>query len=325
MWDEFALVAAASFALGSMAYVYTLRGNVQYDTLRQYLRKGWPIFAPINCLLYLASRPRARGAILDPDRYPELDALRDNWEVIRDEAVALHRARHLEAACQPDSNAYYDIGFRTFYKYGWRKFYLNWYGTTQPSALEHCPRTVALLDGMRSVNGAMFSMLPSGGQLTRHSDPAACSLRYHLGLATPNDDACFINIDGNAHSWRDGEVLIFDETYLHYARNDCGSDRLILMCDIDRPVSFIGWPINAFYKWLMRQTLVPNMAGDRRGLANRVFAGIAPQLKRSKQLKASNYRAYLALKYSVNTLLLLLAAALAWGAIKLVLAFTGLG
>lgn len=324
MWDEIALAGAGAYALGAMAYVFAWRGEVQYDSLKQYLRKGWPIFAPMNCLLYAFSQRRARGAILDVADFPELAPLRDHWETIRAEALAVHQAQHMEATSRPDSAAYYDIGFRTFYKYGWRKFYLNWYGHTQPSARRLCPQTVALLEALPTVNGAMFSMLPPGGELTRHSDPAACSLRYHLGLNTPNDDACFINIDGRNHSWRDGEPLIFDETHLHFARNDAGSDRLILMCDIDRPVHSLGRPINAFYRWLMRGTLVPNMAGDRRGLANRIFAGVSPQLQRAKALKQENIAAYRLLKYSVNGSLLLIVAALAWGLFYLLATLTGL-
>lgn len=325
MWDEIALAGAGTYALAAMTYVFALRGEVQYDSLKQYLRKGWPIFAPMNCLLYAVSQRRARGAILDVADFPELAPLRDNWETIREEALALHRAEHLEATSRPDSAAYYDIGFRTFYKYGWRKFYLNWYGRTQPSAERLCPKTVALIRELPSVNGAMFSMLPVGGQLTRHSDPAACSLRYHLGLSTPNNDACFINIDGRDYSWRDGQALIFDETHLHFARNDAGSDRLILMCDIDRPVSLIGWPINAFYRWLMGATLVPNMDGDRRGMANRIFAGIAPQLQRAKALKQTNRSAYRLLKYTINGTLLLLVALIAWGLLQLFSGVLGLG
>lgn len=325
MWDEIALAGAGAYALAAMSYVFAVRGEVQYDSLKQYLRKGWPIFAPMNCLLYLCSQRRARGAILDVTDFPELAPLRDNWETIREEALALHRADHLEATSRPDSAAYYDIGFRTFYKYGWRKFYLNWYGRTQPSAKSLCPQTVALLDNLPMVNGAMFSMLPVGGQLTRHSDPAACSLRYHLGLSTPNDDACFINIDGRDYSWRDGQALIFDETHLHFARNDAASDRLILMCDIDRPVTLIGRPINALYCWMMGCTLVPNMEGDRRGMANRIFARIAPQLQRAKALKQTNRAAYRLLKYTVNGTLLLLVALIAWGLLQLLSSALGLG
>lgn len=295
---------------GSLVYVYRYRGRTRYADFREYFRKGWPIFSPLNCLLYLTTRPRASGAILDVDRFPELAPLKDNWQTIRDEALALQAQHDLETIRRPGTPAYYDVGFRTFFKNGWRQFYLNWYGYTHHSAQAHCPKTVAILARVPSLNGAMFALLPAGAQLSRHADPMACSLRYHLGLATPNSDACFINIDGRDRSWRDGEVLMFDETYLHYARNDSDQPRLILMCDIDRPTNVLGSVVNFFYKLLPRLSVVPNTEADRRGFANRVFSSLAPLLGRSKALKQTNRKLYLTLKYSVNTVLLLIVLSL---------------
>jgi beta-hydroxylase len=63
---------------------------------------------------------------------------------------------------------------------------------------------------------------------------------------------------------------------------------------------------------------VPNTPEDRRGLANRIFSGVSPLLARSKSLKTTNRPAYLALKWSVNTLLLLLLLGLAAGGFRLV-------
>lgn len=304
--------------LGSMTYVYRFRGAVRYDSLSQYLRKGWPVFSPLNCLLYLFTRPHARAATPDLAAFPELAPLRANWRTIRDEVLELHRNRHFETCRDPGSSAYYDVGFRTFYKYGWSKFYLKWYGYTHASAQALCPQTVALLAGIPSINGAMFSVLPPGSQLTRHADPLACSLRYHLGLATPNADNCFINVDGQPYAWRDGEAFLFDETRLHFARNDSDEPRLILMCDVERPMRPLGRLINCAYKGLARLTVVPNLPGDRRGLANRVFAGLMPALTRSKALKQSHRRTYKLLKYTVNSLLALLITGSALGVIHLV-------
>lgn len=314
----FALTIAAllsAFLIGSMTYVYRYRGVARYDSLTQYLRKGWPIFSPLNCLLYLFTQPRARKPIMDLREFPELDLLRQNWQTIRDEVIELHRNKHFETSQNPDSSAYYDVGFRTFYKYGWSKFYIKWYGYTHASSQRLCPKTVALLAQVKSVNGAMFSVLPPGSQLTRHADPIACSLRYHLGLATPNADSCYINVDGQNYSWRDGEGFLFDETCLHYAKNDSDQYRLILMCDVERPMNLIGRFINFCYKGLMRQTVVPNLPGDKRGMANVIFAGLSPLLARAKALKQTNRPLYKLIKYTVNTLLVLLITALAVGVI----------
>lgn len=304
-----------TFIAGSMLYVYGFRGEVRYASFKQYLRKGWPIFSPLNCLLYLFTQRRARRPIMDLDRFGELDGIRDSWQTIREEALGLYRQHLFEQTNSPETNAYYDIGFRTFYKYGWSKFYLTWYGTTHHSARAMCPETVRILNNVPSVNGAMFSILPAGSKLTPHADPAACSLRYHLGLSTPNDNACYINIDGSDYSWRDGESLLFDETYQHYAHNDADQDRVILMCDVERPTRVIGPVVNFFYKGLMRLTVVPNIEGDQRGLANNVFARIAPILASTRQLKHSNRGRYMIIKYTVNTSLILATSGLLVGAL----------
>ena len=313
------MIALVTFCVGSLGYVYAVRGNARYESFGEYVRKGWPIFTPFNCLLYLFTKAKARPAIMNMDEYPELSEIRDNWETIREEAMALMAEGGFESITDPDSASYYDIGFRTFYKYGWTKFYLNWYGYTHQSALRSCPKTLEILKKVPSVNGAMFSVLPPTGQLTRHLDPVACSLRYHLGLETPNDDACYISIDDQKYSWRDGEALLFDVTFLHYAHNDAGKPRLILMCDIERPMSWFGKLLNWPYKLLMRTTVVPNTDEDQRGLANRVFSGLVPILEKSKNLKETNLVAYKALKYTVNGTLFLLVALLVWAAIKAVL------
>jgi len=311
------LLIVVSFAVASLTYVYAYRGVTRYENFTEYVRKGWPIFSPLNCLLYLFSQPRAKHAIMDLSEYKELDVLKDNWETIRDEAENLYKQGYFESTKKPGSDAYYDIGFRTFYKYGWSKFYLKWYGYTHASALRFCPKTVEILKRVPSVNGAMFSLLPAGSQLTRHLDPVACSLRYHLGLSTPNSNDCYINVDGTSYSWRDGDALLFDETFLHYAKNNSDRYRLILMCDVNRPTNFFGSIINFFYKILTRMTVVPNLDGDKRGLANTIFSSLSPLIQKIKNLKQTHPRLYPWVKHSINGVLLMVLLGIVAGVFSL--------
>jgi len=311
-----------AFALGSITYVYLYRGKARYANVGEYLRKGWPIFSPLNCLLYMFTQSRAQQPIIDLDKFHELDEIQNNWETIRDEVVNLYRHRYFEQTKQSESQASYDIGFRTFFKYGWSKFYIKWYGYTHDSAKKLCPNTVRILEQIPSVNGAMFTILPPSGQLTRHLDPIACSLRYHLGLDTPNSDDCFINIDGVSYSWRNGKALLFDETYPHFARNDSDQCRLILMCDVERPMNFFGRCINFCFKGLMRMTVVPNIEGDKRGFANILFSGLAPVNTKLKALKQTNLKLYKLIKYTINLTLILLGFALLAGLLQLLYSLT---
>ena len=204
------------------------RGRVRLPLGRQLLDHSI-LLAPINALMVLNSRVPTTPYIPN-DTMPELKLLENNWEVIRDEALHLN---HLQQIKAPELHN--DIGFNSFFKYGWKRFYLKWYDARHPSAETLCPKTVALLNQIPSVKAAMFAELPPGGQLNPHRDPFAGSLRYHLGLATPNSDLCYIDVDGIRHSWRDGKGVIFDETYVHDAYNRSPDNRIILFCDVERP------------------------------------------------------------------------------------------
>ena len=290
----------------SMFYVYQLRGDARYQSFSQYLRKSWPIFAPFNCVLYLFTKRKAQGAYIDPAQYKNLHLIQQNYPVILAEAIALFENKAFCQTNEPGSPGYYDVGFRTFFKYGWSKFYLCWYGYQHESAKKSCPQTLAILQQVPEIKGAMFSILPPNSQLTIHSDPLACSLRYHFGLMVPNSPDCFINVDGKAAHWRDGEAFIFDETFPHFVRNDTDQYRLILMCDIERPMYWPGRLFNFFYGFLVRTTVVPNTAEDKVGKASALFAKVSPLLGQGKTMKKTNPRLYKVVKYSLNTTLLVL-------------------
>lgn len=297
------LTLLASFSIASMVYVYAYRGTYRHASFNEYARKCWPIFAPLNCLLYMSTEKRGRTPVLNLNDFPELKNVTVNWEVIRDEALGLRDNNEFENTKDKTKSGYYDVGFRTFYKYGWCKFYLKWYGYTHNSAKRSCPETVKLIERIAQIKGAMFTLLPPGGKLTPHSDPFACSLRYHLGLETPNNDECWINVDNQKVSWRDGEAILFDETYVHYVANNTDKHRLILMLDVERPMGIIGKVVNFFYRLLMRMTIVPNDETDKKGLANAVFSLVAPILVKAKELKETNKPLYKLLKFGVNTIL----------------------
>jgi len=274
-------------------YVH-FRGAQRHRFLRQLTDQS-TFLAPVNCFLYACSAVPNRP-IQDPGQFPELGLLRDNWQVFREEGLALYRAGRIRA-----SERYDDLGFNSFFRHGWRRFYLKWYDEPLPSARALCPRSVALLERVGSIKGAMFAVLEAGGTLNEHRDPYAGSLRYHLGLATPNDDRCRIYIDGTPYSWRDGEPLMFDETYVHKALNETNQDRLILFCDVERPMRYrFAAKVNEFISWkILRETATRNLEGDRVGVFNRAFGYIYQVRLLGKRLKAWNRPVYYTMKYAL--------------------------
>ena len=268
------------------------RGKIRHGFFRQ-LSDHSTLMAPINCFAYLFSRVPTTPYI-DTSYFKDIAPLREHWEMIRDEAVALRDASRIRAA-----HGYNDIGFNSFFRQGWKRFYLKWYDDAHPSAAEWCPRTTALLKTMPSIKAAMFAELPPGGKLNPHRDPYAGSLRYHLGLTTPNDDACWIEVDGQRYSWRDGQEVMFDETYLHHAANETESNRIILFCDIERPMTFrwAAWMMRGVGSTLIRAATSPNDTGDRTGGLNRAFRHLYQIRIVGKRLKAWNRKVYYSVKW----------------------------
>lgn len=265
------------------------RGRVRHPFLRQ-LGDHSTFLAPLNAFMFLTSRV-PNVPYHEVERFPELQVLQDNWQLIRDEALTLLRAGQIKTSAEPN-----DAGFNSFFKSGWKRFYLKWYGDSHPSAMQLCPRTTELLRGLGTVKAAMFAELPPGSRLVRHRDPYGGSLRYHLGLVTPNDPRCFIEVDGRRYHWRDGQAVVFDETFIHYAENATEQDRIILFCDVERPLRY-RWA-DAFNRWvsstLLASAASPNEAGDRTGGLNRAFKYLHRIRQRGKALKKRNrFRYYL--------------------------------
>jgi len=249
--------------------------------------------APFACFSYLFSKVPVTP-YLDEKLFPELDVLKQEWTVIAHEALLLREVGKIRS-----SDKYDDIGFNSFFRHGWQRFYLKWYGKPHPSALAHCPQTIAILEKIPSIKAAMFAELPPGGKLGLHRDPSCGVLRYHLGLVTPNDDRCWISVDDQRYSWRDGEAVVFDETYLHTARNETPDDRIILFCDIERPMKYrwARWVNGVIGFCLMRGAVSPNEIGDRTGGLNRLFKYLYVIRRVGKRLKAWNKTIYYIVKW----------------------------
>jgi beta-hydroxylase len=281
------------FLVLSVLHIH-FRGKVRLPIGRQLFDHS-SFMAPINMFMHLFSKVPSTPYI--PVReFPELSVLQENWPTIREEGLRLIEMKKIKASEQNN-----DAGFNSFFKTGWKRFYLKWYDASHPSAERLCPQTYALLQSIPSVKAAMFAELPPGAKLNPHRDPFAGSMRYHLGLATPNDDRCFIEVDGQRYSWRDGQGVIFDETYIHWAENASDSDRLILFCDVERPMRF-RW-MQAVNRWLGRTMMTaaasPNESGDQTGLVSKLFRISYVMGQYRRRYKAWNKTAYKATKVAL--------------------------
>ncbi len=285
--------AVVGIYIFSILFIH-LRGKVRLPFLRQFFDHS-SIMAPINLFMYAFSRVPA-VPYLPVNEFHNLHLLDENWETIRAEAIHLQNISKIKAAEKND-----DAGFNSFFKAGWKRFYLKWYDASHPSAEQFCPKTVEILRRIPSIKAAMFAELAPGGTLNRHRDPYAGSLRYHLGLVTPNDDRCFIDVDGKRYSWRDGKSVVFDETFIHWAQNGTDVNRIILFCDVERPLRY-RWA-QAVNKWLGKTIMTaassPNETGDQTGRINKLFRFVWLAGQYRRRFKKWNRKVYLATKYGL--------------------------
>ncbi len=280
--------------VASTLYVH-FRGKERLRFARQ-LGDYSTYLAPYNVLMYAGSAV-PNQPVIPVESFPELGKLTENWEMIREEAVRLFDEGFIRAAAKNN-----DWGFYSFFKSGWKRFYLKWYDDFLPSARTLCPRTVELLNSIPSVHGAMFAMLPPGGKLGAHRDPFAGSLRYHLGLVTPNSDRCRILVDGVPCVWRDGEAFMFDETFIHHAENATDVNRIILFCDVERPMKY--GVLTRINRWvshhIVKASATQNVEGEHVGVLNKVFGKLYEIHLQSRKLKQWNRKVYYALKWTLT-------------------------
>src|SRR5262249_28586803 len=127
------------------------------------------------------------------------------------------------------------------------------------------------------------------------------ALRYHLGLKTPNSSRCHIFVDGIECVYHDGEDFLFDETFIHHAENATDETRIILFCDVERPLKYRfmaalnGW----VSRHIVKASATANLEGERVGVLNKAFAWLYAIHLAGRRLKGWNRQLYYALKFSV--------------------------
>lgn len=132
----------------------------------------------------------------------------------------------------------------------WKTYFFLGYGLRFEDNITRCPATWAALEDIPGLTTAFFSVLEPGKRLPPHRGPYKGVLRYHLGILIPERaDACGIEVAGEQRHWREGDSLIFDDTFVHSAWNDSAERRIVLFVDFARPLRF---PANLVNRAILR-------------------------------------------------------------------------
>jgi len=116
----------------------------------------------------------------------------------------------------------------------WTTFYFYLEGRPVAENLAACPRTAALLNKIPH-NGfhVCFSAIEPGGSLDPHTGPTNASLTAHLGLLDCGGARLWVG-DASA-DYRDGEVLVFDDSFVHRVEHAGARTRYTLMITFWHP------------------------------------------------------------------------------------------
>jgi len=176
--------------------------------------------------LQLPWLPRWPGLAASPvhDRHdhPWTELVRRASADIREELQAVQRSFLLARYAAPENPK------------PWTTYYFYLEGRPVAEHLAACPRTAALLSQIPH-NGfhVCFSAIEPGGTLDPHTGPTNASLTAHLGLA--DCDGARLWVADRHADYRDDEVLVFDDSFVHWVEHRGPRTRYTLMITFWHP------------------------------------------------------------------------------------------
>ena len=126
----------------------------------------------------------------------------------------------------------------------WSSYFLWRHGQQVAEHLVKCPETAKALGAveMAEIGGlcpnAMFSVLAPHTRIPPHHGETNARLIVHLPLVVP--EHCLYRVGFEQRRWKVGEVLIFDDSIEHEARNDSDEVRVVLIFDVWNPLLSAG-------------------------------------------------------------------------------------
>jgi beta-hydroxylase len=212
--------------------------------MRLSVRIGFLLVRLIEKIIGAASLIGDRP-LYEASEFPWVGQLEENWESIREELLAVLEDPESLPNFQDISTDQVSITQDD----KWKTFFFFAYGLTSERNCRLCPVTARVAGSIPGMQTAFFSILSGGKHIPAHRGAWKGVLRVHLGLIIPDPPSrCRIRIHDQTREWREGEVLIFDDTYEHEVWNDSTDQRVVLFLDVERP---LRWPVSAFNKFVI--------------------------------------------------------------------------
>ena len=109
---------------------------------------------------------------------------------------------------------------------------------------------------MPGLNSGFFSILKSGTHIPEHRGVTKGLLTRHLGLQVPQGPIR-MKVGPETVGWREGETLLFDDTWPHEVWNDSDGTRIVLLVQFERTLRQPGRAVaRAFLGGIRRSAFV---------------------------------------------------------------------
>lgn len=184
--------------------------------------------------------------------YPALEAVTLAYDRIRDEFEQLMAQGLILPAYHEVDSGERKISATTNKK--WNVFMLEILGHKPAINRSFCPQTCQVLSGVPGMIQAFFSILDPRKAVPQHEGPYLGYLRYHLGLHCPKTNPPYLVVNGQKYVWKDGEAVLFDDSYPHEVFNPCDEYRAVLIVDVLRPLPFLPRMVNKLTAFVARHT-----------------------------------------------------------------------
>nr|WP_161593728.1 aspartyl/asparaginyl beta-hydroxylase domain-containing protein [Parerythrobacter lutipelagi] len=200
------------------------------------VRFGKRMRDPVNAFLARQSRV-GTCPIIDPANVPGLVEAGANWQALRAEVEPLLRNRDAIPPLGKISPDHRRIASGP----SWKSFFFQGYGYHAKDNEACCPKIVEAIDQVPGVVVAFLSIMEPGTHVPQHRGLTKAWLNCHLPLKLPGTPGrCEIAIDGEIHRWREGEWLVFDDTFPHEVWNTTSDPRLVLFLQVRRDMRLPG-------------------------------------------------------------------------------------
>jgi aspartate beta-hydroxylase len=128
----------------------------------------------------------------------------------------------------------------------WSVFLLEILGHRPEVNRACCPETCRVLDSVPGLIQAFFSILDPGKSIPEHEGPYLGYLRYHLALRVPADNPPKLVVKSQDYVWKEGEAVLFDDSWPHSVVNRSTETRAVLVVDVRRPLPWVPGLVNRF-------------------------------------------------------------------------------